>query len=216
MTHSAQLDLIAPPPPLCRQEALRRLDEMVGVDLRPLAETHGITVWRDGQRNKGWAGQVVERLLGRSPNSEKAADFGDWELKVVSVLPDAEGRPRVKESMALAMFNPAEIEADGFDESHVLSKLDRLLVVARWFDGPDEAYAPVVGAAAFDLTDATLRARVNDDYDEIRWVVRSQGVHALHGGIGALIQARPKGDGRLAFYARARFVSFMLGLAEAP
>ena len=39
-----------------------------------------------------------------APNSDKAADFGDWELKVVPLIAGADGSLRPKESMAIAMF----------------------------------------------------------------------------------------------------------------
>lgn len=214
---SDQLHLIPPPPPLSRAEGLRRLDALVGVDLRPLADRYGITVFRDGRRNKGWAGQVVERYLGRSPNADKAADFGDWELKVVSVVPDARGAPRVKESMAIAHCTAAELESTPFEDSHLLEKIGRLVVVARLAGAPDDGHSPVLGAAPFDLDAPRLRDRVREDYDEIRWVVRAEGAYALTGHIGRLIQPRPRGDGSAwGFYARARFVAFMLGLSDRP
>lgn len=212
-----QLDLLPPPETLSRADGLSRLDALVGLDLRPLADTYGITVFRDGRRNKGWAGQVVERYLGRSPNADKAADFGDWELKVVSVVPDAGGAPRVKESMAIAHCTGAELESTPFEDSHLLEKLGRLVVVARLAGAPDDGYSPVLGAAPFDLGDSHLFERVREDYEEIRWVVRDQGAYALTGHIGRLVQPRPRGDGTAwGFYARARFVAFMLGLAERP
>jgi len=214
---SDQLDLLPAPEPLRRVEALRRLDALVGVDLRPLADLYGLTVYKDGRRNKGWAGHVVERYLGRSPNADKAADFGDWELKVVSVVPDAQGHPRVKESMAISAFRADEIEAQPFEESHMLDKLRRLVVVARLADHPQDACSPMLGAAPFDLSDPRLFDRVREDYDEIRWVVRERGAYALTGHIGRLIQPRPRGDGStMGFYARARFVAFMLGLSDRP
>ncbi len=212
-----QLHLLPPPESLSRADGLRRLEALVGVDLRPLAERYGVTVFRDGRRNKGWAGQVVECYLGRSPNADKAADFGDWELKVVSVVPDASGAPRVKESMAIAHCTAAELETTPFEESHLLEKLGRLVVVARLGGSPDDGYSPVLGAAPFDLGDARLYERVREDYDEIRWVVRDQGAYALTGHIGRLVQPRPRGDGTAwGFYARARFVAYMLGLVPQP
>lgn len=212
-----QLDLIPPPIPLRRPAALAKLQELVGVDLGPLAREYGITVHRDGQRNKGWAGQAVERFLGRSPNADKAADFGDWELKVVSLVPDAEGRPRVKDSMAIANFTPDEVEQDAFEDSHLLDKMRRLLVVARYAGDPDDVYSPVVAATGFDLGDTALYRRVRDDYEEIRWVLRDEGLYALTGHIGRLIQPRPRGDGSaMGFYARARFVAYMIGLVDTP
>ena len=118
MRDDSQLELIAAPPPLTREDALAQLDALIGHDLRPLADTYNITVWKDGRRNKGWAGHVVERFLGQSPNSDKAADFGDWELKVVPLIAGADGSLRPKESMAIAMFTESEIEQQSMAENH--------------------------------------------------------------------------------------------------
>lgn len=214
----AQLDLIPGPAPLGRAEALERLRALEGHDLRPLADTYGITVWSDGRRNKGWAGQVVERHLGRSPNSDHGADFGSWELKVVPLVCGADGVPRLKETMAITMFTAADLESREFEDSHLLTKLRRLIVVARTYEGPDEARSLLCGAAAFDLDDPQLVAQVREDYEEIRWVVRESGAYALHGGIGRLVQPRPKGAGNwsggMGFYARKALVAHMLGLQD--
>jgi DNA mismatch repair protein MutH len=216
-----QLNLIAPPPELTRPEAIERLEKIVGDDLRPMAEQHGITVWKEGRLNKGWAGQVVEAYLGRSPNSDKAADFGEWELKVVSLVANAQGELRPKESMAIAMFTEAELEEQAFEESHLLEKLGKLIVVARLYSGPDESSSIVLGWALFDLEHPTIYNQVVEDYEEARWVVRNEGVHALGGGIGRLVQTRVKGGagagrGGHCFYARSQFVGYILGLSEDP
>ena len=212
-----QLTLLDPPPTLKRADAVERLRQLVGSDLRPLADQYGITVWRDGRRNKGWAGQVVERFLGQSPNSAQAPDFGDWELKVVPLVSDAQGAPRLKETMSITMFTAEQLEAHAFEESHLLEKLRRLLVVARIFEDPDEAVSLVAAVAPFDLEDhPEMYAQVREDYDEIRWLVQTEGAHAMTGRIGRLVQPRPKGAGYLAggfgFYARKSFVEAILGL----
>ncbi len=216
-----QLDLIAPPPELTRAEALSRLELIIGQDLRPLADQFGITVWKDGRLNKGWAGQVVEAYLGRSPNSEKAADFGEWELKVVSLSPTVDGALRPKESMAIAMFTAGELEEQSFEESHLLEKLGKLIVVARLYAGPEESTSIMLGSALFDLDHPAIYEQVVEDYEEARWVVRNEGVHALGGGIGRLVQTRVKGGagagrGGHCFYAQSQFVGYILGLFDDP
>ena len=65
-------------PVLDRPAGLARLMKLAGSDLRRLADSYGITVSGKRGRNKGWAGQTVERYLGRSPNSDRRADFGTW------------------------------------------------------------------------------------------------------------------------------------------
>jgi DNA mismatch repair protein MutH len=210
-----QLSLLAPGPRLGRADALDRLAILVGVDLRPLADRYGVTVWRDGRRNKGWAGMVVERYLGLAANGTQAPDFGDWELKVVPLELAADGRLRLKETMAITMFTAADLESQEFEQSHLLAKLGRIVVVARVYEGPEEARSVVQAVAGFDLTDAD-RAQVRSDYEEARWVVRTQGAWALDGRVGKLVQPRPKGAGHgsggMGFYAKKALVTRMLGI----
>jgi DNA mismatch repair protein MutH len=63
---------------LVRKEALRRLNLLAGKNLRPMADNLGLTVWKEGRKNKGWAGQVIKRYLGLALNSLQAPRF--WEL----------------------------------------------------------------------------------------------------------------------------------------
>lgn len=204
---------------LARTEALIRLEALLGQDLRPLAGAYGITIERDGKKNKGWAGQTVEAYLGRSPNSDRGADFGDWELKVVPLVLTAGGNFRVKESMAIAMFTPEELETQSFAQSHLLEKLRSLVLVARHFDEDGERMSIVVCAQPFDLHESTFFDAVEEDYEEARWVLRHQGADGLRGGVGRYVQPRVKG-GRSktsrghAFYARSQFVARMLRLTE--
>lgn len=204
---------------LTRDDAELKLEALIGQDLRPLAETFEVTVYRDGQRNKGWAGQVVECYLGQRPNSTKAADFGDWELKVVPFVVNRQGDLKPKESMAIAMFTQAEIESQEFENSHLIEKLRRLLVVARLYVDSTESESMVLGLATFDLVDDELLGQIRADYEEIRWFVRNEGIDAVTGHIGQVVQPRVKGGagagrGGHCFYARPSFVARLFGLTD--
>ncbi len=203
-------------PQLRRPEAQRRLERLIGQDLRPLAQQHRVTVWKQGRLNKGWAGQTVECFLGRRPNSKQAPDFGDWELKVVSLSLSAGERLRVKESMGITMFKERDLEWE-FEESHLLEKLNSLLILARLSEDASESHSYVLAVANFDLKEPSLYEQIKEDYEEIRWLVRSQGMQALSGRVGQLIHPRPKGSAGsqgMGFYARRIFVEQILGLEE--
>src|SRR5436190_23160878 len=102
---------------LDRKAAVQRINLLAGKDLRPMADEYGISVWKNGHENKGWAGLVIECYLGLPQNSRQAPDFGTWELKVVPLRPDSGGKLRVKESMAITMREPAEVLASTFEDS---------------------------------------------------------------------------------------------------
>ena len=123
---------------LDRKEAIRRINLIVGKDLRAMADEYKIAVWRNSRENKGWAGQVIERYLGLPQNSRQAPDFGDWELKVVPLRKDTSGNLRVKESMAITMLEPAEVVANNFEDSHLYDKLRSMVVVSRVWESKEE------------------------------------------------------------------------------
>jgi DNA mismatch repair protein MutH len=200
---------------MTRDEAIARLQPLVGKDLRPLADEYRVTVWKNGRKNKGWAGEVLERHLGLAKNSRQAPDFGEWDLKLVSLRRRA-GRLVVKETMAITMIQPGHVIETPFEHSHLLSKLQRLVVPAREWVDERESRSPLVKVVTFDLGDGELFRQVQADYETIRAALRQRGVRGLTGALGALVQARTKGAGggseSRAFYARETFVARMLRL----
>lgn len=203
---------------LPRAKALRQIRLLSGKDLRPLADQLGVTVWKDGHKNKGWAGQVIERYLGLPQNSLQAPDFGSWELKVVPLLRAGDGTVRVKESMAITMIEPSEVVANKFADSHLYDKLRSMIVVARIFDDVADTSSILHSAAEFDLDNPPIRKQVETDYERIRDLIRINGIDKLTGDTGKYVQARTKGRGHgstsRAFYARALFVAHILNLQK--
>lgn len=198
-----------------RLEAIEKLRTLVGTDLRPLADTHQVTVWKEGKKNKGWAGHTLERFLGLPINSAQSPNFGSWELKQVQLVARRDGTLRVKETMAITMIDPVNVAAKAFEESHLLAKLQKIVVVARVFDCIEEPCSFLHSVAEFDLGDAELYQQVRADYELVRRTIIDRGFSALTGAMGVLVQPRTKGPGHgsvsRAFYARASFVARILG-----
>ena len=204
---------------ITREQAISILSPYLGKDLRPIAEQCGITVWKNGRKNKGWAGMAVEQLLGHRQDAEQAPDFGTWELKVVPIVRNAQGHWQVKETMAITMINPKNVAETPFEHSHLLDKLHALLICAReWLKDQDE-HSRLIKTGIFDLTDGETFRQVQADYEAVQKTIRSDGAKALTGWMGNLVQPRSKGPGHgvvsHAFYARTTFVTRMLKLTDA-
>ena len=197
-----------------RLDAIGKLRTLVGLDLRPLADVHQVTVWKDGKKNKGWAGHTLERFLGLPINSAQSPNFGSWELKQVQLVAKRDGMLRVKETMAITMIDP-NVAATPFEKSHLLAKLQKIVVVARIFDGVEEKCSFLHSVAEFDLSDPEIYQQVRADYELVRETIIRDGFSALSGSMGVLVQPRTKGPGHgsvsRAFYARAPFVARILG-----
>lgn len=201
---------------MTRNEAIAKLRSLEGSDLRGLADTYGVTVWKDGKINKGWAGHTLERHLGLKTNSNQRPDFEWGELKIVPLKQVGPSELRVKETMAITMIAAENVVSTPFEESHLFAKLSRLLVCARLFESQAEDRSRLIRVAAFDMNDPGLGFQVKKDYEEVQRVIRESGFHALSGSMGVLVQPRTKGPGHgsttRAFYARTAFVTKILGL----
>ena len=193
-----------------RPEALSKLSELIGKDLRLLADKYEVTVFREGRRNKGWAGHVLERHLNLPINSSQSPNFGSWELKIVPLKYLKSGKLTVKETMSITMIDPYNVESTDFENSHLLAKLRKLIVAARIWESAEEKRSILHAVKAFDLDNAAIYDQIKADYDLVRETIRTTGFSALTGRMGVYIQPRTKGRGHgsttRAFYARTTFL----------
>ncbi len=201
-----------------RNEAIQKLRRLEGEDLRMLAQRYKVTVWKDGKLNKGWAGHVIERYLGLPINSAQSPNFGSWELKIVPMKRLKSGEVVVKETMAITMIDPVNVLQKEFEESHLLTKLKKIIVCARMFESKKETSAILTKVSIFDLDAPQIYKQVKADYDIVRATIKNKGFDTLTGKMGVLVQPRTKGPGHgstsRAFYARKIFVSHILGLSK--
>lgn len=193
-----------------RHEAVERIKEIVGQDLRKLADKHGITVFKDGKKNKGWAGHVIERHLGLPINSSQSPNFGSWELKTISLKYLKSRTLTIKETMAITMIDPYNIKRTGFEDSHLLTKLRKMVIAARVWKNQEETSSLLYGVKTFDLDNPKIYKQIQEDYDLVRKTIIEKGFSALTGRMGVYIQPRTKGAGHgsttRAFYARTSFL----------
>lgn len=205
---------------LDRKEAITKLKELIGKDLRPLASKFGVTVFTDEinhkGRNKGWAGQVLERYIGLGINNIQAPNGGRWELKLVSLKKLKDGSIAPKETMQVTMINPKQVKNTSFENSHLLAKLRETIICARLYNDINETQSLLISVGKFDLKDKDLYEQVKKDYNLVRNAIRTRGFKVLTGAMGVYVQPRTKGAGHgsesRAFYARPVFIKKILGL----
>ncbi|MBI5181800.1 MAG: hypothetical protein HZA06_02680 [Nitrospirae bacterium] len=203
-----------------RKEAIQKLKRLEGEDLRRLAQRYKVTVWKNGKLNKGWAGHVIERYLGLPINSAQSPNFGSWELKIVPLKRLKTDVVVVKETMAITMIDPVNVLQKEFEDSHLLTKLKKIVVCARMFESKEENASILVRVSTFDLDNPIVYKQVKSDYELVRDAIKNKGFNALTGKMGILVQPRTKGAGHgstsRAFYARKIFVSHIIGLSKWP
>ena len=200
-----------------RAEAIRKLKQLVGKELHELARQHNVTIYRDAKVNKGWAGHVCERHLELPINSAQPPNFGSWELKSIPLKRKKSGELAFKETMAITMIDPVNVCQKEFEESHLLAKLKKIVVVARTVGKHVDEPSYLHSVVEFDLH-GELYDAVKADYDLVRKTLLdpNKGFNALTGKMGHYIQPRTKGAGHgstsRAFYARPRFLAKFIKL----
>jgi DNA mismatch repair protein MutH len=193
-----------------RSEAIRNINKIVGQDLRELASEYNVTVFKNGKKNKGWAGHVIERYLGLPINSAQSPNFGSWELKTICLKYLKDKSLTIKETMAVTMIDPYNIERTEFENSHLLAKMLKIVIVARIWESQLERNSILYATTSFDLGNTDIYNQVKADYDLVRETIINKGFSELSGKLGVYIQPRTKGAGHgstsRAFYARVSFL----------
>src|SRR4030042_5550501 len=143
-----------------RQEALNRINQIVRKDLRVLADKYDVTVIKNGKKNKGWAGDVIERHLRLPLNSSQTPNFGSWELKTISLKRLRDGSLIIKETMAITMIDAYNIKRTPFEDSHLLTKLKKLIIAARIWENQEETSSLLYAVQSFDLDDLDIYSQI--------------------------------------------------------
>ena len=156
-----------------RREAIVKMQDLLGKNLHDLAREYNVTVYApSGKVNKGWAGHVVERFLELPLNSAQSPNFGSWELKSIPIKTLRNGRLAFKETMAITMIDPVNVCQKEFEDSHLLSKLKKAVVVARTVGRTVDDPSFVYDIVEFDLNEGSdLYESVKADYNLVRQTI---------------------------------------------
>ncbi|WP_310397318.1 MvaI/BcnI family restriction endonuclease [Hymenobacter sp.] len=173
-----------------RADAVKLLNQLLNQDLVAVAQQHGVAIFVNEKKNKGWAGHTLERYLQLPLNSSRAPNFGSWELKSTSLVYGRDGNLRVKETVAITMLDPIEILQKEFEESHLYNKLRKTLLVARIHESQLDTRSILHSIAEFDLNDPALhRALKADTTAFAKWCAA---VSSYRAGWVALSSPEPK------------------------
>ena len=203
-----------------KNEALELLVELKNnkIDLKIKAKEFKVTIIKNNKLNKGWAGIVIDRLLGGGDNKQKA-DHSWAEIKSFPVKKKRNGVIVAKETMQITMIekNLENLEED-FYKSHVYEKMNKMIVIARKYghnfkqDSSGSQY--IHDFFQFDLTGSILK-KLETDYKNIINFMKKNKNNKSKRFNGELIQSRTKGQGGTSrksygFYALPKFLNKFL------
>lgn len=116
--------------------------------------------------------------------------------------------------MAITMIDPINVANTDFENSHLLMKMRKILILSRIWEDKTEPSSIVFGIHTFDIGNTEIYNQVKNDYELVRSTIINFGFEALTGKMGVYIQPRTKGTGHgsisRAFYARVPFLKKLI------
>ena len=176
--------------PASEAELLERARAVAGSTLAELAAALRLPLPDDPRRAKGWAGQLVETVLGAPSAGAPGPDFPGLGIELKTIPVTAAGRPR--ESTWVCTAPMADVTGLRWETSTVRAKLARVLWVPT-VDGADGDFrsrrigAPLVWSPSPD-EEAVIRA----DWEEFMEEIALGRLRAISARQGTALQIRPK------------------------
>lgn len=176
-------------PPRDEAELLARVEDLAGRTLGEVARDHRLRVPdRGGAATKGWAGQLLEAVLGATAGGRAEPDFPGLGIELKTIPVDARGRPRESTFVCVAPLDPSGLGP--WEAAWVRRKLRRVLWVPLVVAEP--LATTVVGGARLWSPSAEQDGVLRGDYDELCALLATGDVGRLDARVGRALQLRPK------------------------
>jgi DNA mismatch repair protein MutH len=190
-----------PAPPRDERELLARARGLAGHSIAELAARAGIALPLEPRRAKGFAGALVERLLGADAGNASAPDFVGLGIELKTIPLDVRGKPR--ESTFVCCVAMAEIAETEWESSAVARKLARVLWVPiesprRRSTGVIETDCALeygarrIGSPRLWSPSAADQAALRADWEELAALIARGEGDRLSACTGRWLQLRPK------------------------
>ena len=92
-------------PPKSQGELLERANNLTGLTLAQIREQFDADLPQDLKRDKGWAGQILEVVLGATAGSRPEPDFAHLDIELKTIPIDEYCRPRESTFVTMVQFN---------------------------------------------------------------------------------------------------------------
>jgi DNA mismatch repair protein MutH len=178
--------------PASREELLARARQLAGLRLGELAALQSMAVPEDLRRAKGWAGTLLESVLGATARSRAAPDFEELGVELKTLPVDVRGRPLETTFVChIPLEDMGQVE---WEQSRVLRKLRCVLWVP--IDGTRSTRVADrrIGTAVLWSPSPEEERDLRFDWEELAGMIGGGRVEEVTGHIGRYLQVRPKAN----------------------
>ena len=176
--------------PKTEHELLTRAQQLAGLTLGEIAQTAGIKVPVNLNKEKGWVGLLLEHVLGATAGSKPEPDFPNLGIELKSLPISRVGKPLETTFVCVAPLTG--LSGVTWQTSHLKNKIARVLWVPviseRSIPLPERTVAtPFIWSP--DTQEEQLLAQ---DWQELTDMIVLGEVENIQGKHGQVLQLRPK------------------------
>lgn len=172
------------------EKLLERAQNIAGLTLGEIASQAQIKIPADLKREKGWAGLLLEQVLGASAGSRPEPDFPHLGVELKSLPIDRHGKPL--ESTFVCVAPLTGLIGASWQTSHIRNKLSNVL----WVPIIAERAIPIaerIVATPFLWSPSIQEEKLlADDWQELIDMIVLGNVENIAGKHGQVLQLRPK------------------------
>ena len=175
-------------PPQTEAELLQRAQALAGQTLATLANTCQLTMPPNLRQEKGWVGQLLEKVLGATAGAKAKPDFEliDVELKTIPI--NTKHLPKESTFVCTVPQRPALT----WHESHVWQKLKRVLWLPVEADNTIPLAARRIGSPILWSPTAKQELILQQDWQELCEMLTLGQYDQLTAKHGTYLHCRPK------------------------
>lgn len=177
-------------PPKDLQELLDRADNMAGLTLGQLADSHQVQVPNSLKRDKGWIGQLIELELGAIAGSKPEQDFIHLGVELKTIPISAKGTPLETTYVSVAPL--INLQGLTWENSLVCHKLQQVLWVPIEGDRDIPVAERQIGTPFLWQPNDDEYRLLKQDWEEIIERIALGEVEKITARHGEVLQLRPK------------------------
>ncbi|ACA85519.1 DNA mismatch repair endonuclease MutH [Shewanella woodyi] len=183
--------MTTPHSPKTIDELMSRANDMAGLTLGQLADSHGFITPANLKRDKGWVGQLIEHELGALAGSRPEPDFLHLGIELKTIPVDKNGKPIETTYVTVAPL--IDIQGLTWETSVVCHKLQTVLWIPIQGDRDIPVSQRQIGSPILWRPNEEELALLKQDWEEIMEFIALGQVKQLTARHGEVLQLRPKG-----------------------
>ncbi|WP_082897106.1 DNA mismatch repair endonuclease MutH [Thalassotalea crassostreae] len=176
--------------PASEKQLMAHAQSIAGLTLGELAEQANVCVPENLNREKGWIGLLLEKILGASAGSLPLPDFPELGIELKTLPINRQGKPLETTFVCVAPLTG--ITGMTWEQSHLKNKLSKVLWVPVISEREIPIHQRIVCTPFLWQPDQEEEELLRQDWQELTDMIALGHVEEINAKYGQVMQLRPK------------------------